>query len=131
MQQDQTDKQIDQFIHDEIDSVPHLEALLLIWNRRPKQWSAEDMAKELYVKPEVAGKILRGLANRSLISANSEPQETFFYESGANERDNILRALDSAYRSQIVRVSTMIHAKASAAVRDFARAFRFTKEREE
>jgi hypothetical protein len=32
-----TKKEVDQFILDEIDSVPHLEALLLLWNTRPKQ----------------------------------------------------------------------------------------------
>ncbi len=128
MQEDPTKDQIDQFIRDEIDSVPHLEALLLIWNHRPKQWSAEEMARELYVTPDVAGKILRELANRSLIS--SESPTIFFYESGSRERDDILAAVDRMYRSEIVRVSTMIHAKASPAVRDFARAFRFTKERD-
>lgn len=131
MQEDWTKDQIDQFIRDEIDSVPHLEALLLIWNHRPRQWSAEEMARELYVTPDVAGKILRELANHSLISVDSRSPASFFYDSGSSERDHFLAAVDRIYRSEIVRVSTMIHAKASPAVRDFARAFRFTKEREE
>jgi predicted ArsR family transcriptional regulator len=122
---------VDQFILDEIDSVPHLEALLLVWNRRPRQWSAEQMARELYVQPERAAKILQDLANRSLISASRETGPAFFfYESKSSERDDLLDAVDRIYRAEVVRVSTMIHAKASPAVRDFARAFRFKKERE-
>lgn len=129
--EEETRAKVDQFIRDEIDSVPHLEALLLVWNRRPKQWSAEEMARELYVQFERATRILQDLANRSLILTTQETNPAFFYyESKSSERDDLLDALDSIYRSEVVRVSNMIHAKASPAVRDFARAFRFTKERE-
>lgn len=122
---------VDQFILDEIDSVPHLEALLLVWIRRPKQWSTEEMARALYVQPERAAKILQDLVNRSLLSESQESGPTFFfYHAKSSERDDLLLALDRIYRREVVRVSTMIHAKASPAVRDFARAFRFKKERE-
>ena len=123
--------QVDQFILDEIDSVPHLEALLLVWNRRPKRWSAEEMARELYVQPDRAAKILQDLSNRSLVSSTQEGNLVlFFHQTKSIERDELLDAVDRIYRSEVVRVSTMIHAKAAPAVRDFARAFRFTKERE-
>jgi predicted ArsR family transcriptional regulator len=123
--------QVDQFILNEIDSVPHLEALLLVWNRRPKQWSAEQMARELYVQPERAATILQDLVNRSLVSVNRETSPGFFfYQSNPGVRENLLDAVDRIYRAEVVRVSTMIHAKASPAVRDFARAFRIKKERE-
>jgi hypothetical protein len=123
--------QVDQFILDEIDSVPHLEALLLVWSRRPKRWSTEEMARELYVQPERAAKILQDLVNRSLITADQEADTAFFfYQTKSSDGDELFEALDRIYRAEVVRVSTMIHAKASPAVRDFARAFRFKKERE-
>jgi hypothetical protein len=34
------------------------------------------------------------------------------------------------YRREVVRVSNMIHAKPALALRDFAQAFRFTKEKD-
>jgi hypothetical protein len=127
----ETRLQVDQFILDEIDSVPHLEALLLVWSRRPKRWSTEEMARELYVQPERAAKILQDLVNRSLITASEETDTAFFfYQTKSSDRDELFDALDRIYRAEVVRVSTMIHAKASPAVRDFARAFRFKKERE-
>jgi predicted ArsR family transcriptional regulator len=129
--EEETRLQVDQFILDEIDSVPHLEALLLVWSRRPKRWSTEEMARELYVQPERAAKILQDLVNRSLISAGQEADTAFFfYQTRSSDRDELFEALDRIYRAEVVRVSTMIHAKASPAVRDFARAFRFKKERE-
>jgi hypothetical protein len=36
--------------------------------------------------------------------------------------------VDSIYRRELVRVAGMIHSKASSAVLDFARAFRFKKD---
>lgn len=129
--EEETRLQVDQFILDEIDSVPHLEALLLVWSRRPKRWSTEEMARELYVQPERAAKILQDLVNRSLISESQEADaDFFFYQPKSIDRDELFEALDRIYRAEVVRVSTMIHAKASPAVRDFARAFRFKKERE-
>jgi hypothetical protein len=32
-----------EFFLDRIDSVPHLEAVILLWNSRPVGWSAEDL----------------------------------------------------------------------------------------
>lgn len=121
-------EQIDRFILDEIDSVPQLEALLLIWNNRPKEWSIEDMARALYVSSEVAQTILKDLASRRLIVevSGSRGQYTLLAESP--EKLVMLAALDRTYRRELVRISTMIHSKASRAVRDFARAFRFTKD---
>jgi hypothetical protein len=55
--------------------------------------------------------------------------EGYAYRPDPNN-DRILRAVADVYRQDMVRVSTMIHAKPSSAVRAFARAFRFTKEQE-
>ncbi|MGZ4816089.1 MAG: hypothetical protein ACXVZV_11810 [Terriglobales bacterium] len=119
--------QVEQFIVEQIDSVPHLEALLLVWNSRPRKWSMEDMAKALYVPPQVAEKVLGDLAARDLIIRAPESSDLYLYHS-SEERDALLKEVDATYRSQLVRVSGLIHSKASAAVRDFARAFRFKKD---
>ena len=76
---------IDQFIHDRIDTVPHLEALLLLWNSRPKLWSVGDVSKGLFVSPESAKEILEDLARMRLIERASE-NDAFAYEFGT-ERD--------------------------------------------
>ena len=116
---------VDQFINDQISSVPHLEALLLIWNNRPKQWSAEAMGKSLYLTNEMAQRILDELAARGLVNRNGD---FYNYQSISEERDKLIQELDITYRRELVRVSGMIHSKASAAVLDFARAFRFKKD---
>ena len=124
--------QVNQFIIEQIDSVPHLEALLLIWNRRPKMWLAAEMANALYVSGDEADQILQELTKRGLIFSgrDAEGGAHYNYESTSADGDKLMHDLDLIYRRELVRVASMIHSKASPAVRDFARAFRFTKDRE-
>jgi predicted ArsR family transcriptional regulator len=119
---------VDRFILEQIDSVPHLEGLLLLFNSRPKAWSADEMAKSLYVRNDVALKILENLQQRSLIAVEPPPPNRFLYSSADEARNKLMEDVDAVYRKEIVRVSSLIHSKASPAVRDFARAFRLKKE---
>lgn len=125
MMNDFSRTKVDQFINDQISSVPHLEALLLIWNGRPKHWSAEEMGRSLYLSNEMAQRILEELAIRGLVTRVGE---NYVYQSDREEKDTLMQDLDTIYRRELVRVSGMIHSKASAAVLDFARAFRFKKD---
>ncbi len=124
---------VDQFLHDHIDTVPHLEALLLLWNSRPKRWSVEDMSKALFLPPEAAKEILDDLVRQHLVMRISVTVEAYHYEAevGAEaDNDQLIAAVDSTYRRELIRVSRLIHSKPSAAVRAFAKAFRLKKDRE-
>lgn len=121
-------QQVDRFIVDEIDSVPQLEALLLFWNNRPKVWSSESMARALYVSPEVSREILRHLDQRHLIAEVEGTAGEFALNAESEQNQNLLASLDAIYRRELVRISNMIHSKASRGVRDFADAFRLKKE---
>ena len=59
----------------------------------------------------------------------SREAEAYRYEPRSPETDTMIARVEAIYRHEIVRISTLIHAKPSAAIRDFARAFRFTKEK--
>ena len=121
-------KDVDEFVLAEIDSVPHLEALLILWRQRPKDWSAAEMGKALYVEPGFAEQILKDLVQRKLAAAAPHSSDRYSYNAASEERNSLIQALDAIYRREIVRVSRMIHGKGSAAVREFAKAFRFTKD---
>jgi len=120
---------VDQFIVEQIDTVPHLEALLLGWSRRPKVWSVEDMAAALYIPNALAGRILQDLVQKGLLEEVAESSKQYRYHS-ETEQDNLIAELDATYRRELIRVSRMIHSKAPFSIRDFARAFRFTKEKD-
>jgi hypothetical protein len=57
-------EEVDLFIEKQIETVPHLEVLLLIWRGRPKAWIPSEMSSALYVPREVASKILSTLSAR-------------------------------------------------------------------
>ena len=118
--------EVDRFLSDYIDSVPHLEALLLLWHARPKPWSVEETAKRLFVEPAAAQSILTDLARKQFI-ARKLPGEHYTYLE-ESDRDRLIAAVDSIYRHELIRVSRLIHSKPSAAIRDFAAAFRIKKD---
>jgi hypothetical protein len=123
-------KSVDEFIEREMDTVPHLEALLLLWNSRPKRWTAEEMAASLYIPDSEARGILQNLVRRKLVKVDRGQVEAYGYISEPGESDALIAALEQTYRRELIRISRMIHAKASPGVRDFADAFRFTKDKE-
>ncbi|MFZ0735425.1 MAG: hypothetical protein WAM79_24125 [Candidatus Sulfotelmatobacter sp.] len=122
-------RQVDQFILDQIDTVPHLEALLLVWNRRPKVWSISEMAASLYVPKDLAARVLRDLAQRGLLEETPPSTGQFAYHSDSPDQDNLISQVNATYRRELIRISRMLHSKAPSSLRDFARAFRFTKEK--
>ncbi len=114
------------FIFEQIDTVPHLEALLQLWHSRPRAWSDAEIAERLFVDPGAARAIMADLVRRSLVRL---PQDTsnFYAYLPSPENDPLVEALARAYRTDLIRVSTAIHAKASSGVREFARAFQFKR----
>lgn len=72
---------------------------------------------------------MQELARRGLIATQAEP-ERYSYIAQSDETETLMRSVDEIYRRELVRISRMIHGKAPSAVREFARAFRFTKEKE-
>ena len=122
-------EKVDVFIRERVDSVPHLEALLLLFQTRPKVWSATDLGNRLYLTGEAAQKLLTDLVADRLIAQDDKGAGQYYYLSqpGVEGMDELLAAVEKVYRRETIRISTMIHAKASPALRDFARAFKFRK----
>ena len=101
-----------------------------MWRNRPYQWTSEEMAKRLFVSPDYARNICQDLVRQDLIIAIHGENGIDCYEFKTGENENLMKSVDLAYREELVRISTMIHTKAPAAIREFARAFRIMKERE-
>ena len=117
---------IDNFVLDEIDSVPHLEALLILRSQAPKPLSPEEASEQLYIPLPRALGVLQDLVRRNLAQATDDGRNYSYAASG--NRDLLIAQVEITYRRELLRISNMIHSKASPAVRDFARAFRITKD---
>jgi DNA-binding MarR family transcriptional regulator len=118
---------VDRFILDEIDSVPHLEALLLLWRNAPKQCSTALIAEQLYITPAQGTAITEDLHRRGLIER--APGTEFFYDTSDEQRNQLLAAVEESYRRELIRISGIIHSKASPGIRAFADAFRLRKDK--
>jgi hypothetical protein len=118
-----------EFIYDNIESVPHLEALVLLWNSRPVWWTCEELSSRLYVPPHQVAHLLHDLVRIGFVAESTSLPVKFSYLPKSEEQDELLVSIDDAYRKDLVRISTMIHSKTSSGVREFARAFRFKQEK--
>ena len=116
------------FIEERIDTVPHLEALLLLWESNPSRWTAQQIAARLYIPPAAAISILDDLTRREFVHSESDGGILYYrYDCPWDELGGSVARVAAVYRQHTVRVASLIHSKASTAVRDFASAFRFKK----
>src|SRR6185437_7098564 len=109
----QAARDVDDFILANIDSVPHLETLMLLWNRRPQSYSVDELAARLYLSIDRVNVLVRDLIRLQLVEAPENSPATYRYLSHSSAQDELMRRLDEVYRHEVVRISTMIHLKAS------------------
>lgn len=121
-------QQVLQFVAEQIDTVPQLECLLLLHQRRGQVWIADDIAARIYISPQVAREILETLQRRGLVASEGDPPR-YRFNPGGPASDELIEQVASEYQRQLVPIATFIHSKAPASVREFARAFDLKKER--
>jgi len=117
-----------QFVTERIDSVPQLEALLLMWENPERLWTEDELAARIYVPKQVAAVILQSLQRQQLITAEVAPVR-YRYNAQWDPPGEVLPEVAASYRRHLVPITTFIHSRASSAVREFARAFDFKKDR--
>ncbi len=111
------------FLESRIDSVPHLESLLLFWQSQRSSWGEADIAARVYVSVERGRAIIADLARYGFITpAEGQPGRYVYAPEWDDSR--MMERLAELYRKHVVLVASLIHEKtAPGAVRDFARAF--------
>ena len=117
-----------EFILTRIDSVPHLEALLLFWAYPVQRWTEASLMESLYIPAHAARDLLRDLLRRGFIAPSDAAGTTFMYDPTWDPKGDFMHRLESEYRRRLVRIANLIHSKASPGVRNFADAFDFKKE---
>jgi hypothetical protein len=115
-----------QFIDFYIESVPQLEALLLLRGDPARRWQAADVAKSLYIPENIAASLLTEFVRRGF--ATLEPNAGYVYRSQDAEIDRLVEQLTQAYQERRVAVVSLIYSKPLNKVQTFADAFRFGKE---
>lgn len=121
-----SDQEVIQFIVEHLHTVPHLEALLLIWQNPSTPWTSELLAARIYVTPIVGRSILEELKALGVVKPSAD--SVYLYDPVWDEQRQLLPRLANLYRRQLVQVTKLIHSKGSSSVREFARAFQIKKD---
>lgn len=115
---------VQRFILEHIDSVPALEALLIMKRDPDKQWTAAAMAAELYMDRRTVAPFLADLSARGLCGALHREEAVYFWRPASPALAESLERLAEVYAKHLVPVTNLIHSKPRPSVRGFSDAFR-------
>jgi hypothetical protein len=91
-------------------------------------WDVEEIAKSLYLTPEMAAALLAELQRRGWAQAAPASAVRFSFCSQGNETDALIDELGEIYQERRVAVITQIYSKPLNKVQTFADAFRLRRE---
>jgi hypothetical protein len=116
------------FLDENIDDVPQLETLLMMSEAQDRSWLIAEVASRNYITEQRALDTLIALQRRGLVSAEESPPRFQFNPATDQAREAVVD-LARCYQRSLSRITTLIHSKPSASIREFARAFDLKKDR--
>ena len=114
-----------EFIIKYIDSIAHLEALLLLRASGDWSWTVEALSARLYISEREVSEILTRLANDGFLSTQAGQ---YRYSCLQEDQRLMVERLAATYVTHLIPVTNIIHAKPRG-VRQFADAFKLRKDR--
>lgn len=115
------------FLLGHIDSIAQLEALLLLRDDPACAWSAETLAKRLYITTQEAAVVLERLATDSFLAAAPDALGDYQYHPASGELATMIDRVAALYAEYLIPVTHLIHAKPRTRVQEFADAFKLRK----
>lgn len=125
MSNDGLSDNVKEFIAECIASVEQLEILLHLYATSPRPWSAEAIAKDLYVAPESVQRRLVEFHEKGLFEKREG--ELYSFKPVKQEADRTVHELSLAYKERRVAVINQIFSNPQDHLRSFADAFKFKK----
>jgi DNA-binding MarR family transcriptional regulator len=119
---------VKQFIDQNIESLAQLETLLLMRQDPQRGWDAAEIAKALYLPPEMATTLLTDFSRRGFVKAESAGETRYFYNIADTSLEQLINQVASAYQERRVAIISLIYSKPLNKVQTFADAFRLRKE---
>jgi len=115
------------FLEENIDTVAQLETLLMMSEERDRSWLISDVASRNYITEQRATDTLNALLRRGLVSLEESPPR-YRFNPANDEVRGMVADLARSYQTNLARITTLIHSKPSASIKEFARAFDLKKE---
>jgi hypothetical protein len=119
---------VERFIDRNIESVEQLEVLLLLHHSADRFWSVDQVASELGLSPISTAPILDQLCARNLLDVKTTSDVMFCFKPTSDELRRGTKQLADAYRVARLAVLGKVAGRSRSAVRDFAAAFKLTKD---
>jgi hypothetical protein len=116
------------FLEENIDTVPQLETLLMMCEEPERSWLIADVASRNYITEARAADTLTALQRRGLVCSDESPPR-FRFNPATDETRAAVADLGRCYQRNLSRITALIHAKPSASIKEFARAFDLKKDR--
>lgn len=110
-----------------IDSIAQLEALLLLRVNPDLDWSAETLAKRLYITEQETAELLVRLCADGFLAAKDQTLVYQYHCRGSEQASMVDRVAD-LYSHYLIPITHLIHAKPRTRVQEFADAFRLRKD---
>ena len=111
---------IRQFIIVGIDSVAHLEALLLMRTGAHENWGIPVVAQRLYITEQETGQVLKRLCDQGLVIMNGNEPLLFQYRPKSVELARMIDRVAEVYKKQLVPVTNLIHSKSHTRIEELA-----------
>jgi Mn-dependent DtxR family transcriptional regulator len=121
MLRDPIPEELRRFILTSVTSVPFVEALLLFREAKGEPLETEHVARRLYVPVQAAAAVVAELANAGIVERSGTAHR---YNPG-EELAGRVELLATYYRSHLVEVTDLIHAKTARQAQRFADAFKW------
>lgn len=114
------------FLTELIDSVSHLEVLLMLFNNKDREYTAAEVAKLMRSNDHSAHNQLNQLASKGLLAEVQEHK--FKYWPATPDLDDKVKKISDLYTHMPVAVVTCIYEKPKDILKGFADAFKFKKD---
>lgn len=115
------------FILTSIDSIAHLEALLLLRHHAHQKWACAQVAERIYISEPHAAALLAKLEARGFLVAEGLAPTEFSYHPKTEEMARAIDQLADSYSKYLVPVTNLVHQKSRRDITEMAEAFKLKK----
>lgn len=119
--------EVKSFLLQRVDSIAQLEALLLLRAHPGLVWSAETLAKRLYITAHETAAVLDYLHASGFLVAVAASPGGYQYQPASPDLARMLDWVAELYARYLIPVTQLIHAKRTTRVQEFADAFKLKK----
>lgn len=117
---------IKRFILTSIDSVPHLEAVLLLRGNVNADWDVKAISQRLFIGEKRAAKILDDLVRAGFVTLKANALYSF--EPASDKLRELVGELSALYSTNLIEITNLIHSNTSKQAQKFGDAFRWNDE---